>query len=178
MASIDQRARFLRCQHRRLALADDAAHRCGRIKRHDLAPGHQPVEDAAQEWLLRNRECCHVRRTLAAAQDRAQGDHHQFVEVVQASIAGLRILQPLKAGDKLVQHRLPRQSWLTGVDPARIGQALFRMSREFQVRFPCFGTSGQFRRSATSAIIRWMCCNPAGQFMMRLGTHPAPGLSC
>jgi hypothetical protein len=43
-------------QHRRLALADDvlrAAHRCGRIERHDLAR-HQPVEQMADrgEGLL------------------------------------------------------------------------------------------------------------------------------
>jgi len=49
-----------------------------------------------------------------APQDRAQGDHQQFVDVVQAGIAGPRVLQPLKAGDKVVQHGLPRQSWLAG----------------------------------------------------------------
>jgi hypothetical protein len=85
------------------------------------------LQEAPEEWLLRNRECCHVRRTLGAAQDRAQGDHQQFVEVVQAGIAGPRILQPLKAGDKLVQHRLPRQSCLAGVEsiPSESGKHCF-----------------------------------------------------
>ncbi len=38
------------------------------------------LEEAAQERLLRRRESCHVGRTLAAAQDRAQRDEKQFVQ--------------------------------------------------------------------------------------------------
>jgi hypothetical protein len=95
------------------------------------------LQEAPQERLLRNREGCHMRRTLTAAQDRAQSDHQQFVEVVQAGIAGPRILQPLKAGNKVVQHGIPGGRGSPGrIDPDRIGQALFRMSRGFQVRFP------------------------------------------
>lgn len=58
-----------------------------------------------------------------APQDRAQGDHQQFVDVVQAGIAGPRVLQPLKAGDKVIQHGLPRRSWLAGVEPIRLNRA-------------------------------------------------------
>jgi hypothetical protein len=85
------------------------------------------LEDAAQEWLLRNRECCHVRRTLTAAQDRAQGNHQQFVKVVQAGIAGPRVLKSRKAGDKLVQQGLPRRLWLAGVEsiPSESGKHCF-----------------------------------------------------
>jgi len=39
------------------------------------------LEEAAQERPLRSRERRHVRRSLAAAQDGAQGDHQQFIEV-------------------------------------------------------------------------------------------------
>jgi hypothetical protein len=81
----------------------------------------------------------HVCRTLTAAQDRAQGNHQQLVEIVQAGIAGPRVLQSNKAGDELVQHDLRRRLWHAGgsINPVRIGQALFRMSRGFQARFPC-----------------------------------------
>lgn len=86
----------------------------------------------------RLRKGKHVRRTLPAAQHGAQGDHQQFVAIVQTGIAGPRVLQPLKAGNKLVQQGLPRRLWLARArtDCRRIGQGLFGMSREFQVRFP------------------------------------------
>jgi hypothetical protein len=77
------------------------------------------LQEAPQERLLRNRKCRHVRRTLTAAQDRAQGDDQQLVEVVQAGIAGPRVLQSLKAGDKLVQHGLPRRLRLARVESIR-----------------------------------------------------------
>jgi hypothetical protein len=65
-------------------------------------------QKAAQERLLCNRECCHKPRTLTAAQHCAQDDHQHFVEVVPTSIAGPRVFQTFKAGDKLVQHGFPR----------------------------------------------------------------------
>jgi hypothetical protein len=48
-------------------------------------------------------------RSLAAAQDGAQGDHQQFVEVMQAGIASPRVFQTLKAGNELIQRGLPGQ---------------------------------------------------------------------
>ena len=85
------------------------------------------LQEAPEEWLFGNRKCCHMRRTLTAAQDRAQGDHQQFVKVVEAGIAGPRILQPLEAGDKLVQHGLPQRLWLAGVEsiPSESGKHCF-----------------------------------------------------
>jgi hypothetical protein len=40
---------------------------------------------------------------LAATQNGAQGNHHQFTQVMKTGIAGSRILQTFKAGDKLIQ---------------------------------------------------------------------------
>jgi len=65
------------------------------------------LEEAAQERLLCHRERRHMCRALAAAEDSAQGDHQHFMVVVQAGIAGPRVLQPLPAGDKLIQDALP-----------------------------------------------------------------------
>ena len=96
------------------------------------------LEEATQERLLRHGERRHVRGALTAAQNGAQGDHQQFVQVVQTSIAGPRILQSFKAGNKLVQLGLRRLRYAGGrVHRLRIGQAPIRMSRKFQVRFPC-----------------------------------------
>ena len=61
------------------------------------------LEEAAQERLLRLGEPRHVDRALPAAQHRAKRDHQQFMEVMQAGIAGSRVLQALPAGDKLIQ---------------------------------------------------------------------------
>jgi hypothetical protein len=66
------------------------------------------LEEAAQERLLGHRECRHMCRALTAAEDSAQGDNQHFVVVVQAGIASPRVLQPLPAGDKLIQGALPR----------------------------------------------------------------------
>jgi len=69
---------------------------------------HQ-LEEAAQERFLRLGEQRHIHRTLSATQHRAQGDHQQFVEVMQTSIAGSRVLQTFPARDELIQRILPRQ---------------------------------------------------------------------
>jgi len=66
------------------------------------------LEEAAQERLLCHRERRHMCRALAAAEDSTQGDHQQFVEIVQTGIAGPRVLQPLPADNKLIQGALPR----------------------------------------------------------------------
>jgi hypothetical protein len=93
------------------------------------------LEKAAQERLLRRGEPRHVGRASPAAQDGAQRDEQQFVQVMQPGIAGSGVLQFFKAGDKLVQRGL--QDWNTGggrIHRVRIGQAAIRMSRKFQMR--------------------------------------------
>ena len=65
-------------------------------------------EEATQERLLGDGKCLHVRGTLTAAENSAQRNHQQFMKVVQAGISGTRVLQPFKAGDKLIQHVLRR----------------------------------------------------------------------
>ena len=64
-------------------------------------------EETTQEWLFRAGEQRHVHRPLPAAQNRAQGDQKQLVEVVQGGIAGPWIVQALKARDKLLHGVLP-----------------------------------------------------------------------
>jgi len=64
-------------------------------------------EDAAKKPLLGLREQRHVHRTLPAAQHRAQRDEQKLVEVVQARVAGPRVVQLVPAGRKLVQDTTP-----------------------------------------------------------------------
>ena len=96
------------------------------------------LEKAAQERLFRRGEQCHVDRTLAAAQDRAKGDHQEVVEIVQTGIAGARILQFLPAGNKLIQGDLPGHvSHAEGrIDHLRAGQAPSRLSSGFKCDSP------------------------------------------
>ena len=91
------------------------------------------LEEATQERLLRYGERRHVGRALTAAQDGAQGDHQQFVQVVQTGIAGPRVLQSFKAGDKLVQRGLLRQLRYAGVE--------LIASESGKLRFACQGNS-------------------------------------
>jgi hypothetical protein len=56
------------------------------------------AEELEQERFFRLGEFSHVRRVLAAAQDRAQGDHQQVLEIVQSGIAGSRVFQAFRGG--------------------------------------------------------------------------------
>src|SRR3954453_7095030 len=97
------------------------------------------LEKAAQKCLFRFRESRHGNRALPAAQHRAKRDYQQLVEVMQAGIAGARVLQTLPAGDEPIQAVLPCNPSATPegrIDLARAGQALIGMSRRFQVRIP------------------------------------------
>ena len=71
--------------------------------------GHAMCELAktAQKRLLRLREQAHVHRALTAAQNRAQGDDQNLMEVVQRSVPRTRIIQPVPARDKFLQNNLP-----------------------------------------------------------------------
>ena len=85
----------------RIKLAKQAAERV--VARHPVGER----QDAAQKWLLGLREQRHVHRTLPAAQHRAQRDEQKLVEVMQAGIAGPRIIQLVPARHKLVQDNPP-----------------------------------------------------------------------
>jgi hypothetical protein len=61
------------------------------------------LEKAAQEPFLHLCEPRLVNRALAAAQDRAQSNHQQLMEVMQSRIAGSGVLQILPTGSKLIQ---------------------------------------------------------------------------
>jgi hypothetical protein len=72
------------------------------------------LEKAAQERCFRRGEQCRVHRALAAAQERAKGNHQEVMEVVQTGIAGSRVLQFLPTDDELIQGNLPRHISRTG----------------------------------------------------------------
>jgi hypothetical protein len=65
------------------------------------------LEEAAQEPLFRLGEQRHVHRALPAAQNRAQSDQQQRVEIVQGGIASPRIVQALKTRNKPLHSTLP-----------------------------------------------------------------------
>jgi predicted transposase YbfD/YdcC len=71
-------------------------------------------EKAAQKRLFGLSKQSHIHRTLTAAQHAAQGDHQQFVKVMQRGIAAARILNSFPTGAKLLQcffagHEIPLQ---------------------------------------------------------------------
>jgi hypothetical protein len=65
------------------------------------------VEEITQEWLFGLREQCHIHATLAAAQNRTQGNDQQGVEIVQGGIAGPGVLQVFEAGSEPIQRGSP-----------------------------------------------------------------------
>jgi arginine decarboxylase-like protein len=65
-------------------------------------------EEAAQKRLFRLGEQRHLDRALSAAQDRAERDQQEFVEIVKSRVPASRILPFLPAFQKLIQHRLQR----------------------------------------------------------------------
>ena len=76
------------------------------------------LEKAAQKRLFRLREQPHVHRTLAAAQNRAQGYRQYLMEVVKRGVARTRILQPVPASHEIFQYDLPeRESFATRQNP-------------------------------------------------------------
>ena len=58
------------------------------------------VEEITQEWLFGLREQCHIHATLAAAQNRTQGNDRKGMEIVQGGIAGAGVLQVFEAGSE------------------------------------------------------------------------------
>jgi hypothetical protein len=99
----------------------------------------------------RCRERRHAGGTLVATQDGAQGYHQQLMPIMNTGIAGPRILQSFKAGDKLIQcgrRSLPTEGRIHAI---RIGQAPMRVSREFQMRFPR-GQASKFLNPALQAV--------------------------
>jgi hypothetical protein len=70
------------------------------------------TEELAQERFFRLGKFGHVRRVLPTAQDRAQGDHQQVVEIVQGGIAGSRVFETLPAGSNLFQS-IPQRPGVT-----------------------------------------------------------------
>jgi len=71
------------------------------------------LEKPTQEWLFRLREQAHIHRALASAQNRAHRDRQNLMEIVQCSIAGARVIQPVPAFDKAIQNNLPRRDSFT-----------------------------------------------------------------
>ena len=65
------------------------------------------VEKFAEKWLLCPGEQRHVHRALSAAQDRAQSDHQQGVEIVQGGVAAPGVFQVFEAGSEPIQRDLP-----------------------------------------------------------------------
>jgi len=85
----------------RIKLAEQAAERV--VARHPVGQR----QDAAQERLLGLRKQRHVHRTLPAAQHRAQRDEQKLVEVMQAGVAGPRVVQLVPARRKPIQGTTP-----------------------------------------------------------------------
>ena len=73
--------------------------------------GHAVLEfeKAAQKRLLRLREQPHFHRTLAPAQNGAERYRQYLMEIVKRGIARARIVQPIPAGDKILQYDPPRR---------------------------------------------------------------------
>jgi hypothetical protein len=95
------------------------------------------IEELAQEKFLGLGEQGHVHRALAAAQNRAQRDDQQSVEIMQRGVPAARVVKLLKAFNEPVQRRLPAHvSHASGrIDRARAGQAFMSRSSDFEMRF-------------------------------------------
>jgi hypothetical protein len=65
------------------------------------------IEKFAEQWLLLPGEQRHIHRPLSAAQDRAQSDPQQGVEIVQRDVAAPWVFQLFEAGGEPIQRGLP-----------------------------------------------------------------------
>src|SRR6476646_10179690 len=89
------------------------------------------------EWLLHSREQPHINRASPPTQHGTQGDHHQLIEVMHSRCAGLPTPPRMRQNWSKMTSRGVVLPQIGRIDHSRARQALIRLSRGAQLRFPC-----------------------------------------